>query len=98
VTDKVFAISLPIAAFVAGGFEHSVANMYLLPLGLLVKDHASDAFWAGAGTDPAAYDDLTWWSALVDNLVPVTIGNVIGGAVLVGLVYAFVYRPGGRRS
>jgi formate transporter len=92
VTDKVVAISLPISAFVAGGFEHSVANMYFLPVGLLVKGQAPAAFWEAADTSAAAYAELTWRSALVDNLLPVTIGNIIGGAVLVGLVYAFVYR------
>jgi formate transporter len=92
VTDKVIAISLPISAFVAGGFEHSVANMYLLPVGLLVKGGAPASFWSAADTSAAPYAELTWRSALVDNLVPVTIGNVIGGALLVGLVYAFVYR------
>jgi formate/nitrite transporter len=96
VTDKILAISLPVSAFVAGGFEHSIANMYFLPVGLFVKHGAPDSFWASTGTEAAAYDELTWSSALVDNIVPVTIGNVIGGAVLVGLVYAFVYRsPGG---
>ena len=92
VTDKVLAILLPISAFVAAGFEHSVANMYFLPIGLLVKVGAPDTFWTAAGTSASAYEDLTWSSALIDNLLPVTIGNILGGAVLVGLVYAFVYR------
>jgi formate/nitrite transporter len=92
VTDKILAILLPISAFVAGGFEHSVANMYLLPLGLLVKDGAPETFWTDSGAQPATYADLTWRAALFDNLVPVTIGNIIGGAVLVGVVYAVVYR------
>jgi formate/nitrite transporter len=93
VTDKILAIVFPITAFVAGGFEHSVANMYFLPVGLLIKDGAPASFWADAGVAPAAYDGLDWPSAVVDNLIPVTIGNIVGGAVLVGLVYAFVYRP-----
>jgi formate/nitrite transporter len=91
VTDKVLAIILPITAFVAAGFEHSVANMYLLPAGLFVKADAPDSFWATAGGSPQAYTDLTWGRFLARNLVPVTLGNVIGGALLVGLVYAFVY-------
>jgi formate/nitrite transporter len=93
VTDKILAIILPITAFVAGGFEHSIANMYFLPVALLVKAGAPDAFWSEAGTSSDAFHELTWRHFIVDNLVPVTIGNVIGGAVLVGLVYAFVYRP-----
>jgi formate/nitrite transporter len=90
VADKVLAIILPITAFVAAGFEHSVANMYLLPAGLFIKADAPDSFWAASGASPAAYTDLTWRS-FAGNLVPVTLGNVIGGALLVGLVYAFVY-------
>lgn len=92
VTGKVVAIVLPISAFVAGGFEHSVASVYLLPVGLAVMHEASDGFWAGVDTSRATYGDVDWSSAVLDNLVPVTIGNIVGGAVLVGLVYAFVYR------
>jgi formate/nitrite transporter len=91
VVDKVAAIVFPITAFVALGFEHSVANMYFLPLGLFVKDGAPASFWSDAGTSAAAYTDLTWGRFLVSNLGPVTLGNVVGGALLVGLVYAFVY-------
>lgn len=91
-TDKFFAILLPITAFVAAGFEHSVANMYFLPLGLFVKAGAADSFWQSTGTSPADYANLTWGHAALDNLVPVTLGNVFGGAVMVGLVYWLVYR------
>jgi formate transporter len=75
---------------VAAGFEHSVANMYLLPFGLLIKDWAPSSFWLSIDKSPATFDNLTW-IAFVENLVPVTIGNVIGGGVLVGAVYWFVY-------
>jgi formate/nitrite transporter len=91
VTDKVLAILFPISAFVALGFEHSVANMYFLPMGLLIRDRASDAFWADAGISPADFPDLSWSNALVANLLPVTAGNIIGGSVMVGLVYWTVY-------
>lgn len=88
VTDKVLAVLFPITAFVVAGFEHSVANMYFLPIGLLVK-HAS--------ADPGQYPNLTWDNALVNNLAPVTLGNIFGGAVMVGLVYWLIYRrPTGR--
>ena len=93
VTDKILAIVLPISAFVAAGFEHSIANMYFLPVGLFIKHGASDSFWTSAGTTPDTYHDLTWSNAVIGNLLPVTAGNIIGGSVLVGLVYAFVYRP-----
>ena len=92
-TDKILAIIPPIAAFVAAGFEHSVANMYFISIGLLVK--SDDDFVAGL--DPETAPDLAglnWGSFFLDNLLPVTIGNVIGGALMVGAVYWLVYlRP-----
>jgi formate/nitrite transporter len=86
-TDKILAIIFPITAFVAAGFEHSVANMYFIPMGLFIKKF--DATWAAAsGVDLSS---LTWEHFLVNNLLPVTIGNIIGGTVLVALIYWFVY-------
>lgn len=78
--DKILAIVFPISAFVTCGFEHSVANMYFVPLGIFL------------GGSP----ELTWGAFLLKNLLPVTLGNILGGGVLVGLVYWFVYlrRPG----
>jgi formate/nitrite transporter len=97
VSDKVLAIIFPVAAFVAAGFEHSVANMYLIPIGLFVKAWAPAALWAQVGKDAATYDALTWSQFLL-SLVPVSLGNIIGGGVLVGAVYWFVYlRPGRSR-
>jgi len=92
-TDKILAIIPPIAAFVAAGFEHSVANMYFISIGLLVK--SDDDFVAGLDPDTVPdLSDLTWASFFLDNLLPVTIGNVIGGALMVGAVYWLVYlRP-----
>ncbi len=94
VADKVLAIVPPIAAFVAAGFEHSVANMYFIPSGLFIKAGASEAFWTQVQHSPADYPNLTWERFFVGNLLPVTIGNIIGGAVLVGIVYWFVYLRG----
>ena len=92
-TDKILAIIPPIAAFVAAGFEHSVANMYFISIGLLVK--SDDEYVASLDPETAPdLSDLTWGSFFVDNLLPVTIGNVIGGALMVGAVYWLVYlRP-----
>jgi formate transporter len=90
-TDKVLVIIFPITAFVAAGFEHCVANMYFVPKALFVKAFASDEFWATTGGSATDFDHLTWGSFLGNNLLPVTIGNIIGGSVLVGLVYWFVY-------
>jgi len=95
-TDRILAIVPPIAAFVASGFEHSVANMYFIPMGLFVK---SDDSFLAASPDLPDLSGLTWGSFVVDNLIPVTIGNAIGGSILVGALYWFVYlRPerGGR--
>jgi formate transporter len=94
VTDKILAILFPISAFVAAGFEHSVANMYFLPIGLLVKEGAPDSFWTTIHKGAADFPNLTVENAVLSNLLPVTVGNVIGGSVMVGLVYWLVYvRP-----
>jgi formate/nitrite transporter len=90
VTDKIMAILFPITAFVAAGFEHSVANMYFVPLGLFIQVF-DPAFVTAHKLDLAK---LTWNSFFLNNLLPVTIGNIIGGAGLVALVYWFIYlRP-----
>ena len=93
-TDKILSIIFPITAFVAAGFEHSVANMYYIPMGLLIKNFAPESFWAAIKHVPADYPALTFQNMFVNNLIPVTIGNIVGGAVMVGLVYWFAYlRP-----
>ncbi len=89
-SDKILCIAPPIAAFVAAGFEHCVANMFILPYGLLIKTWAGQSFWTAIQQSPASYEALTW-GALAANLAPLTLGNVIGGGVLVGAVYWFVY-------
>jgi formate/nitrite transporter len=87
VTDKVLAILFPITAFVSLGFEHSVANMYFIPAGMLAASEPQVAA-ALAGADLAP---LTISGFLLGNLLPVTLGNIIGGGLLVGLVYWFIY-------
>ena len=90
-TDKILAIIPPIAAFVAAGFEHSVANMYFLSIALLVK---SDEGFVSSLDPQQDLSGLTVQAFLLDNLLPVTIGNILGGAVMVGAVYWLVYlRP-----
>ncbi len=94
-TDKILAIIPPIAAFVAAGFEHSIANMYFIPIALFVK-YGDPAFYAKAleAAKVKDYANLTWGNFFIANLLPVTIGNIIGGAIMVGLVYWFIYlRP-----
>jgi formate/nitrite transporter len=84
VVDKAVAIVLPVAAFVAAGFEHSIANMYLMPLAMLIEHGA-----LGAGGAPTVT-----WAGMFGNLVPVIAGNLLGGSVLVGLTYYVIYRRG----
>jgi len=88
--DKIAAIILPIAAFVAAGFEHSVANMYFVPYGLLIKQF-DPKYILETGTKVAHLETLTWQAFIVNNLIPVTIGNIIGGAVLVAVMYWAIF-------
>ena len=88
--DKIAAIIFPITAFVAAGFEHSIANMYFIPYALFVKGFDAE-FMAGVGEKVSHLDVLTWSNFFLKNLIPVTIGNIIGGAVLVAAVYWSVF-------
>ena len=88
-TDRILAIVPPISAFVAAGFEHSIANMFFVPLGILIA--VVDPAVIGPLGLGASAPTLSWSTFLLRNLVPVTVGNVIGGAVLVGGVYWFIY-------
>jgi formate transporter len=88
--DKILSIVFPITAFVAAGFEHSIANMYFIPFGLLVKDF-DPTFTASVAALVPNLGKLTWTAFFVRNLVPVTIGNIIGGAVMVAAVYWAIY-------
>jgi formate/nitrite transporter len=87
-TDKVLVIVPPIAAFVAAGFEHSIANLYFLPYGLMIQAWAPE--FSSAIGQGAAHPELAVGSAL-HNIVVATIGNLVGGSLMVGIVYWFVY-------
>lgn len=89
VIDKFAAILLPVSAFVASGFEHSVANMYFIPIGLLLKNVPGVASVANIPAEKLA--NLTVSGAIYNNLIPVTLGNIVGGGIFVGLVYWFIY-------
>ena len=89
-TDKILAIIFPISAFVAAGFEHSIANMYYIPYALFIKIY--DPNFIGTLNGQVSHlEKLTWQAFFVNNLLPVTIGNIIGGSVLVASVYWLIY-------
>lgn len=88
--DRITAIIFPITAFVAAGFEHCVANMYFIPYALLVK-MGDPEFMGRISKKIINLDQLTWGNFILDNLIPVTIGNIIGGAVLVAAVYWAIF-------
>jgi formate transporter len=83
--DKAVAVVPPITAFVAAGFEHSIANMYFMPLAMLLQHFGPEAL---AATPPIT------WAGMLGNLLPVIAGNLLGGSVLVGLSYYLIYRRG----
>jgi formate/nitrite transporter len=98
VTGRIAGLYFPVMLFVLSGFEHSVANMYYVPAGIFALSnpvYAAAAAAAGVNTN-----NLTWGNFFIHNLIPVTLGNIIGGAVLVGFMYWFLYlkkeKPQGR--
>ncbi len=89
IASKISAIWFPIMLFVMSGFEHSIANMYFIPAGIFAK---SNADYLKAGQIEAASLGKLNLSGLLANLVPVTVGNILGGAIIIGLSYWYVYR------
>lgn len=88
IIGKIFGIYFPVMAFVASGFEHCVANMYFIPMGLLLKGNATVVAAAGLTGKLA---NLTWGGFFVNNLIPVTLGNIVGGSLCVATVYWLAY-------
>lgn len=89
VPGKIIALAGPITLFVAAGFEHSVANMSIIPMALAIDSFAGPAFWSAAGSTPEAFASVTLLGFFY-NLLFVTIGNIVGGASI-GLAYWFAY-------
>lgn len=87
---KIFAIFFPIWLFITSGFEHSVANMYYIPAGILAK--SNETFAQLSGLSPEALNSLSWGSFAVNNLIPVTLGNIVGGGIFVGMAYWYAYK------
>jgi formate/nitrite transporter len=89
IAGKIWTVFFPIWLFVASGFEHCVANMYFIPAGIFAK---TNSHWVQqAGVTQEQIDSLNIKTFLINNLLPVTLGNIIGGAILIGLVYWFIY-------
>ena len=95
IIDKAVGIVFPITAFVAAGFEHSIANMYFLPIGLLLSEETEVLQAAGLGADQLSRLTLPW---AINNIAAVTLGNIVGGSVFVGLTYWFIYLREEHRS
>ncbi|MCC7210899.1 MAG: formate/nitrite transporter family protein [Candidatus Brocadia sp.] len=95
VADKVISIIFPIGGFFASGFEQCVSNMYFIPIGIVLRKH--EAIIAAAekmAGKPLDLSLLTWRGFFINNLIPVTLGNIVGGVILVGIFFWFVYlRP-----
>jgi formate/nitrite transporter len=85
VVGKIFAIFFPIMAFVASGFEHSIANMYFIPLGILLKGQNA------ISNQVSNLSSLNWGSFIIANEIPVTLGNIVGGVFFVATLYWFIY-------
>lgn len=87
---KIFSIFFPIWLFITSGFEHCVANMYYIPAGILAKSNLSYAELSNLSQE--ALNSLTWSSFAINNLIPVTLGNIVGGGVFVGMAYWYAYK------
>jgi len=95
-TDRIMAIVPPVTCFVAAGFEHSIANMFFIPAAIAVRALAPASFWTAIGSSAAAYSNVDP-GGFVSNLVPVTLGNIVGGALLVAAMYWLAYLREERR-
>ena len=90
ITDKILIMIFPIGMFVASGFEHSVANMFMIPMGIVLQEFSIPEFQSVV--DVAKYSDLTVYNFIFSNLIPVTIGNIIGGGMMIGLYNWFIWK------
>ncbi len=91
-TGKLLACFFPIWLFITSGFEHSVANMYYIPAGIMAK--MNPAWVEASHLSPETLAALNWSSFAVNNLIPVTLGNIVGGAIFVGAIYWYTYKKG----
>lgn len=92
IPGKVLGIIFPISGFVAIGFEHCVANMFFIPMGIIVKKFAPMSFWEVSGLNHNNFNNLEFFDFFNQNLIPVTLGNLVGGVFFVGFLYWYVHR------
>lgn len=90
VTDKILVMLLPVAMFVASGFEHSIANMFMIPMGIIIKNFADSHFWMITTTPDIIFNNLDMYHFIVKNLIPVTLGNIVGGGICIALVQYYL--------
>lgn len=90
---KMLSAFFPVTLFVLSGFEHSIANMYYVPAGILAK--SIPEYLAATGLDPQALSALNWGGFLTQNLIPVTLGNIVGGGLFVAIAYWLAFRNKG---
>ncbi|MBN2207796.1 MAG: formate/nitrite transporter family protein [Candidatus Coatesbacteria bacterium] len=94
IEGKVWAIFFPIMAFVSSGFEHCIANMYFIPAGILAKRFTAAV--AASGLSPDQLNMINWGSMWSQNLISVTLGNIVGGSIFVGVGYWYVFVKGNK--
>lgn len=93
--DKMAACLFPVGLFIACGFEHSVANMYMIPMGILCNQMLPDVLGIHLAGSPQINTLFTWGNFFFKNLLPVTLGNILGGGIFVGMYHWYIYlRPG----
>ncbi|MCL1140696.1 formate transporter FocA [Shewanella pneumatophori] len=98
VLTKVVLVMLPVAMFVSSGFEHSIANMFMVPLGISIYQFADPAWFEALNVSRDKFADLTVMNFVFNNLIPVTLGNIVGGGVFVGLGYWLVDNAGQKQA
>lgn len=89
---KAALMMMPVALFVSSGFEHSIANMFMVPLGMIIAQFSPVEFWTQMGLNASDYSDINLSNFIFNNLIPVTLGNILGGAAFVGLANWGIYR------
>ena len=94
--DRVVTVVPPIAAFAAAGFEHCIANIYFIPMGLFIKAGAPLSFWTAIGKSASDFPGLTWSDFFFGNLLPVTIAH--DGSIMIGAAIGLFICERGRKS